>query len=299
MSYYDKRISQDNNGNNSLSSTPIKSIHLGKVVEVMDNHRIRVRIKGLDTRITNKSLPICYSLMPMHIHILPKKDEIVRIILSDVATPYDERLWIGPLITNYEYLEEQSYNYGDEITLDEKSFSELSAPIDRSNYPNSSGVFPNKDASVDEQKLLGRGNTEITIGKRIVELKAGKHEKDDISKSNTKNPALIHTRISNDGKSTTSLITADTILLLSHKGNPLLTPIRKEEITDNDLENMFKEAHPLPFGDTLLSFCELVRDAIIEHAHPESGMPPLKTSAINKLLNFDLVSFLSKTVKIN
>lgn len=298
MSYHDKQISEQNS-NNMESAVKTKTIHLGKVVEVLDNHRIRVRIQGLDTRITNRLLPICYSLMPLHIHMLPKKYEVVRIILSDISNPYEERLWIGPIITNYEYLDEQSYNYGDEVTLDEKSFSELSAPIDRENYPQSSGVFPSKDAPADEQKLLGRGNTEITIGKTLVELKAGKHEKGNINKANSKNPALIHARISDDGKTTTSLITADTILLLSHKGNPLLTPIRKEDITDNDLENMFTEAHPIPFGDILRDFCELVRDAVIEHAHPESGMPSIKGSAINKLVNFNLDSFLSKTIKIN
>lgn len=298
MSYYDKSISQSNN-NGSQSNARTKSIHYGKVVEVLDNHRIRVRIQGLDTKIKNNKLPICYSLLPLHIHMIPKTGEVVRIILTDVSTPYDERLWIGPVVTNYEYLSGQVYNYGDEVTMTEESLSQLDAPIDRNNYNQSSGVFPSKDANADEQKLLGRGNTEMTLGKFRVELKAGKHEAGDINKRNGHNPALIQNRISEDGKSTTSLITADAILLLSHKGSPLLSSIRKEDITDVDLENAFTEAHPLPFGDVLQIFCELLRSAVAEHAHPESGMPPLKGSALNKLLEFDLSSFLSKSVKIN
>lgn len=298
MSYYDKAIAQGNNNAQSGGSRT-KTIHLGKVVEVLDTHRLRVRIQGLDTKLKNSKLPVCYSLMPLHIHMLPKVDEVVRIILTDTSTPYDERLWIGPVVTNYEYLSGQPFNYGDEVTMAEESIGQLAAPIDRSNYNQSAGVFPAKDADANEQKLLGRGNTEITVGKTRVELKAGKHETGDINKRNSRNPALIQSRISEDGEKTTSLVTADTILLLTHKGSPLLPSIRKEEITDKDLEDAFTEAHPIPFGDILKTFCELVRGAMVEHAHPESGMSPLKGSAMNKLLEFDLESFLSKSVKIN
>lgn len=297
MSYYDKSIAHGGYDNQSNNHT--KTVHLGKVVEVLDAHRLRVRVQGLDTRLKNSQLPICYSLMPLHIHILPKVTEMVRIILTDTATPYDERLWIGPIITNYEYLSAQPYNYGDVVSLTEESIGQLEAPIDRKNYAQSSGVFPAKDSNGDEQKLLGRGNTEITLSKTRVELKAGKHEANDINKRNSRNPALIQSRISEDGNKTTSLVIADTILLLTHKGSPVLPSIRKEEITDKDLDNVFVEAHPIPFGDVLKNFCEIVREALLEHAHPESGMPSLKGNAINKLLEFDLDSFLSKSVKIN
>jgi hypothetical protein len=298
MSYYDKIIAQGSN-NSTQSSNRTKTIHMGKVVEVLDAHRLRVRIQGLDTKLKNNKLPVCYSLLPLHIHMLPAVGEVVRIILTDTSTPYEERLWIGPVVTHYEYLSGQSYNYGDEVTMTEESIGQLAAPIDRSNYVQSAGVFPAKDAAAYEQKLLGRGNTEITLGKTRVELKAGKHEAGNINKRNNQNPALIQSRISDDGKKTTSLVTADSILLLTHKGNPLLPAIRKEDITDKDLDDAFEEAHPIPFGDVLKTFCELLRSAVTEHAHPESGMPPLKGSALNKLLEFDLESFLSKSVKIN
>lgn len=298
MSYYDHQI-QKASGSSTQEPSRSKAIHYGLVTELLDAHRIRVRIQGIDTKIQTNKLPICYALIPLHLHFLPKVGEVVRVILSDASNPFDDRLWVGPVITDYDYLNQQAYPFGQEVTLTEQAIADLTTPVPRNSFPNSAGVFPDAIPNADEQKLLGRGNTEIGLDLRTAYLKAGKHTKDDIHKRNAVNQGTIQTNISQDGTKSSALILADMLLLLSHQGTPRPSSLHGQEFTDSDIDAAFAQAHPLPYADILRSFCELVRNAINEHVHPYDGKSPIKGDAMRKLNEFDLDSFISKNVKIN
>jgi len=84
--------------------------HYGKVISIDDPYdagRIRVRIEGVDNRITeanqlkdpkNGGLPWCQPLMPKFINVVPKVGEVVKIAVFDFRNKQIRREYIGPVI---------------------------------------------------------------------------------------------------------------------------------------------------------------------------------------------------------
>jgi hypothetical protein len=68
---------------------------------------------------------------------------------------------------------------------------------------------------------------------------------------------------------------ANKINLLTHKdGNPRFDLTNQDNlISDDVLEEILQEAHQLPFGDVLLEYLILLKEALLYHVHNGSGNP--------------------------
>lgn len=274
-----------------------KVIYVGNVISItddLDSNRIKVRIPELDNNINNIDLPYCYNIFGQSFKNLPKIGEAVIIIVSDPRKPYNDRLWLSPIIRNYEALNKDNNN-------DQNSFVGISGYYEK--YlkgvkplvlnPNSIGIVPKNNSNII---IEGRNNSDIVFGDNNIRFRFGFSDYDDKKKYNNVNQGNIFLNNDKDNKITTTIVQSDNILLLSHKGSPKPKTIIE---TNKDINDMFVKAHPLPFGDLLVSVLELFRTCMINHYHPAATFTPIKEDFIKKLMEFDFNSILSKGVRIN
>jgi len=65
------------------------------------------------------------------------------------------------------------------------------------------------------------------------------------------------------------------INLLTHKdGSPRFNLTNQDDlISDDELQKILSEAHQLPFGDVLLEYLRLMKNALFLHVHNGNGNP--------------------------
>lgn len=303
-----------------------KDIQIGLVVSVDDPTgmgRIKVNISGTGQRGGDNGdsidkLPWCFPLLQKHINIRPKINEAVLIFVLDKNKPFENRFFLGPINSQPQFLNFDPYFPS---ALAGLSIGNQKPNQSIANIPElKDGVFPNSE----DISIQGRFNTDITQKPNEILLRAGKFEISD----NAKNPYKIrfnsktqgYIQIKNDiilsktdtttEKGSVTNIVSNKINLLTHKdGSPnfnLTDP--KMLITDDELETILAEAHQLPFGDVLLQYLILIKDALYNHVHNGNGKSATDlTSSGNKqsLATFkekadDLEkSMLSKNIRIN
>jgi len=303
-----------------------KNIQIGLVVNVDDPTgmgRIKVKLiaapqQGGDNGELNADLPWCFPLLPKHLNIQPKVNEAVLIFLLDKNKPFENRMFLGPINSQPHLLKFDPYF---STAMAGLSIGNQNPDQSIANIPElKSGVFPKQE----DISIQGRFNTDITQKENEIILRAGKFEISD----NPKNPYKIrfnaktqaYIQIKNDvilSKSETTSergsvtnIVSNKINLLTHKdGSPKFNLTDPEMlITDAELEKILAEAHQLPFGDILLQYLTLLKDAVFNHVHNGNGKSATDlTSSGNKqaLATFkekadDLEkSMLSKNIRIN
>lgn len=274
----------------------IRNIYYGEVITIddsTDGGRIRVKILGLDNKITNnEDLPYCYPMLPKFFHVYPQIGEVVRIFIEDITYPQRGRFWLGSVVSQPQkigfdsiYTALSTTNMG--LTTPEK------APT---TYPDADGVFPTKS----DIAIIGKDNTDIILRSGQVELRAGKHENDNILKLNTTNPASIsltfEQREDNETHYSNTIVTSDKIALISHDGIPKL---KATKVSASDRARIFNEGHPIGRGDLIVEIFEIFRKAIISHIHPYSGVPVDKNAIISELEKIDFESILQRNIVIN
>lgn len=309
----------------------------GQVVSVYDDYslgRIQVRIKGSqsaggDDGVANKNLPFCVPMIPKHISITPKVGESVWVFVFDKNRQHADRLYIGPIISQ---LDKLNHDEGRTSALAGFTFGPVTPKINMTNIPQLIGVFPNSD----DVSIQGRYNTEITQKVNEIVIRAGKFETSPQTfqnpypfQFNTKTQAYI--QIQNDVKiysddmliknfsdganldgafGTITNIVASKINLITHRdGTPRFNVTGQETlISDDEMNRILNEAHQLPFGDVLIEYLKLLKEALFAHVHNGSGNPATDlTASGNKqpLAAFkakadDLEkSMLSKNIRIN
>lgn len=303
----------------------------GVVVSVYDPKylgRIKVRIKGSpnkggDDNVTDENLPWSFPLLPKLIGIQPKPKEAVLIFLMDENKPFTDRLYLGPINSQPHLLNLDPYYYSAWAGF---SFGSQDAAVSIDTIPAVKGVFPNpQDVSIQ-----GRYNTDITQKENEVVIRAGKFETNKPSKTNPftfkfntktqgyiqiKNNAILvkdSTETTNDETERGSVtnIVSNKINLLTHKnGSPRFNLTNQDNlISDEELLKIIDDAHQLPFGDVLLTYLRLMKDAIFAHVHNGNGNPATDLTgsgnkqaiAIFKKKADDLEkAMLSRNVRIN
>ncbi len=268
-----------------------KTLYYARVIDIndpLDSQRIRVRIKGLDDRISDEKLPWCDSFLPLMNFILPKRDELVKIILFNSTEPNMRRQWIGPVISQFQSLKFDGYL----TALKNTDLSQQTPDKGVSNIPDAKGVYPEKD----DIALLGRDNTDVLLKSNLVLIRAGKFVKNNNVTLNNTNPSYIHLRMSSDGKKSTAAMVADKIYLIAHEGATTYPAI----LTDKILEDIEKNADPAVLGNPLYEVLKLMIIHDLTHVHTSAEMPPNPGSGKYKELSvFDLAKILSKNIKIN
>jgi hypothetical protein len=302
-------------------------LKFGEVVSIDDafgTGRIKVRIKGSqstggDDGILNSDLPYAFPMIPKHILVTPKIGEAVWVFVFDRNKQHVDRLYIGPIISQLPKLNKDDAKLS---AMAGFSFGVMKPNTNVDTIPLLKGVFPNKE----DISIQGRYNTDITQKNNEIVLRAGKFETAPISKQNPfpfqfnartqayiqiKNDVIISAPDSETkDKGSVTNIVANKINLITHKeGSPRFNVTDQNGlITDDELAKILDEAHQVPFGDVLIEYLKLLKEALFAHVHNGNGNPATDlASSGNKqaLATFksraeDLEkSMLSKNIRIN
>lgn len=288
------------------------TFYFGKVEnnkDEFDTGVIKVRIKNVDDKIVEPDdLPNCFPLLQKFIHIKPKIGETVMVFVPDAANEFTDRVYIGPIISQPQFLGYDNHFYTSRSAFDTGLVEPKEAP---STVPENKGVYPNND----DIAIQGRGNSDIILKKNEVVIRAGKFVDNENSKEvklfNKKNPAYIQLR--NDERidakdeskrGTVANVVANKINLLTHAdGRPnFILNDQSELITEEAMVEILENAHPLVFGDLLIQYLKLQRAAFINHVHPYHGRKPQDLAGVSDIddyLDFDLDRLISKNVRTN
>lgn len=273
-----------------------------------DGERIKVRLSPEDDKVSDDRIPYVYPLLPKLLHIKPKMGEYVLVILTEASNGYSNRYYIGPIISQPQFMDDETYGYR-ALSL----------------YPNSVKVpdvapstNPDSDGTLAREKdvaIYGRKKNDIIISDDDIKIRSGSRMFDNNAKGrlvyNRLDPAFIqlkHTDSKNpipgDEENTyrsTATIVADKINLISHQSN---TPFRTTEgkhdlITDDEMQKILEKAHQLPYGDILVDFLKQFVHTFAVHTHPYPGLAPCGTSEFIETTTYDLDKILSESVRIN
>jgi hypothetical protein len=288
--------------------------YYGKVVSNEDNlgaNRIKARITGIDDSVTRDNIPFAFPMVQKFLHVIPKVGESVLVFIPDVKNPNIDRMYMGPIISQPQLLFKDSELFSSKSALDSGVKEPQPAPF---TIPENRGVYPD----VKDIALQGRDNTDIRLKEKEVLIRAGQFESDtpkgEIPKFNKVNPSYIqikHDATLKRGTQNTETeiggainVVSNKINLLTHKnGSPRFAlNDQNNMISDEELQRIVKDAHPLVYGDNLIEFLKVLINAFVNHVHAYPGMKPQDLSGSNDidgLLEFNLESFLSKNIKIN
>lgn len=294
---FDKPILQKSNPYKPVdqTSTVTRTIYYGEVTSIDDpteGGRIQVKILDFDNRTANPDLPWCYPLLPKFFFVLPQVGEMVRIFIEDIKYPERSRFWLGSVIS-----QPHKIGFDSRYTALSTTNMALTSPEPApSTYPDAVGIYPLKT----DVGIIGKVNTDVLLRINQVQIRAGKHENGDVLKLNTTNPAQITLTFEKkpDAASfySNTVIQSDKIAIISHNGDPQFKAVNLE---DKDRERIFNEGHPLGRADLIVEALNVIRNVLINHIHPYSGLPVDKNLLIKNLedLNFD--NILQKNIVIN
>lgn len=267
-----------------------KTVEIGEVVSVDDPYhmgRIKVRIKGSrngggDDGVLDNDLPWCVPLIPKFFTSQPKPKEAVYIFRFSKFKEFADRMYIGPIISQPDKLQFDPF-YTSALRPFTFSSEQPNISIDR--IPELKGVFPNPE----DVTIQGRFNTDITQKHNEILIRAGKFETNKASdenpyqfkfNSNTqgyiqiKNDVLINKE--QNKKGTVTNVVSNKINLITHEdGSPRFNVTNQDNlISDEEMSKIIKEAHPIPYGDVLLEYLILFKEALFYHVHNGNGNQP-------------------------
>jgi len=288
--------------------------YYGSVVSNTDElgaNRIKVRITGIDGTIADDDLSFAFPMIQKFVHIIPKIDEVVMVFIPDVNNPHIDRMYLGPIISQPQMMFRDDELYSSKSVLGSGIRNPLPSP---NTIPENKGVYP----KTEDIAIQGRDNSDLIFKEKEVIIRAGQYESDtvegDIPKFNKANPSYVQIKHDVTINQPTDKIepelggvinvVTNKINLLTHKnGSPRFSLNDQDStISDEELQKIITEAHPLVFGDNLVEYLKLQRAAFSNHAHPYPGAkqePLADTNAVEKYLEFNLDSLLSKNIRIN
>lgn len=283
----------------------------GVVVNNIDpygGNRIQVRLGNTyDGFIPEDELLYCTPLMPKLMHIIPKVDEMVLVFLQKNDSGKSNRFYIGPVLS-------QPQKYFHELNSSARVF--MDNPDDSDNMTlqkpdNGDNVGSVPD--LNDVSLIGRDNAELRLKESEVRLMCGYKEDgqgpvETNMKFNRVSPAFIQMQYNTrrdpatiaSTKEYDSSITlfADRINLISRHSDIGVGELDNDELITEDKMNMLlKNCHPLVYGDKLTEYLKAFRTAFLSHTHPYSMLMPVQDSNVVNILNYDFNEMLSKSVK--
>lgn len=304
MTMHNKHVRGDNNLYSNKSS--FNYLKYGEVMSVDDPNglgRIKVWIKGSvttggDDEIVGgtanyEKLPWCFPLLPKHLSIQPKEGEGVWVFLFSRDKENADRMYIGPVTSQ---LDKLNYDKARTTALAGFTYGSIAPNVNITNkgnaiaLPELVGVFPNPE----DVSIQGRYNTDITQKENEIVIRAGKFVETPIFNMTEnpypfvfnratqgyiqiKNDAIIETSktdntlVGNRTGTVTNII-SNKINLITHGGSPSFDVTNQQNlISDEEMLRILSEAHQLPFGDILLQYLKLLKDAFLNHVHNGNG----------------------------
>ena len=312
------------------SGKDVTFIQRGKVVSIDDANdagRIKVRVIGTDNDEKDADIFYAFPMLPKHLNIVPKLKEAVLIFTFTSANQKVDRMYMGPIIPQPQFLENSDY--------DLEAWNGFSfGSTDLGPAPSTRGKLKGGYPAKEDIALQGRKNTDLILKDNEVLLRAGKFVFQGDAADNSKNPSEFDEVLGykfnsrtqgyiqikynaqvnvpkddNDDKKYGSItnIVSNKINLLTHaEGNPRFTLANQENlISDDEMQRILTEAHPLLFGDKTIELLKLMMLAITNHSHKYNGLPahaegesPAALS-IQEMVQYNLEQLLSKNIRIN
>jgi hypothetical protein len=221
-------------------------------------------------------------MLPKHLQIIPKIGEAAFVFVFDKLRQNVDRMYIGPITSQLDKLNKDEARI---TALRGFTFGVLNPNVNVATIPEIKGVFP----SEEDISIQGRFNTDITQKSNEIVLRAGKFEVTTVTDKNpypftfnTKTQAYI--QILNDTKlsvdesgnqinGTITNIVANKINLITHKdGSPRFNVTGQDKlISEDEMARILTEAHQVPFGDVLLEYLKLLKEALFFHVHNGNG----------------------------
>lgn len=276
----------------------VRTVQIGIVASVDDPNnlgRIKIRVPGQtnvggDGNTPIDELPWSYPMMPKFFTSLPKVGEGVFVMTFSNQSSHADRLYFGPIISQLDKLNLDLLNT---TGLNSFTFATTNPNVATTRIPALNGVFPKPD----DISIQGRYNTDIILRKNEILIRAGKFVE---SKPNENNPYAFQFNNSTQGfiqiknnvnfggqsgiGSVTNIV-GSKINLITHKdGVPRFNVMNQEsQISDEEILNILQNAHPLPFGDLLVQYLILLKNAFLNHVHNYNGIPPTDLTVGNTL----------------
>lgn len=190
MSIFDREITTDNNIQNIIFGTVIDNNdpeNAGRIRVLLDNYKYKIYNyepwkKGDPVKGTITDPFIVNPFLPKLINVIPKKDELVKIIFYNPNFPELDKEYVGPIISQYQNIAFE--NSIQARSLYQSSQSNLGPNL--ANFEYSDGLLPN----IEDITLLGRKSTDITIKDNDILLRSGKVNLKDNKKFNKKGSVL-------------------------------------------------------------------------------------------------------------
>jgi hypothetical protein len=180
--------------------------------------------------------------------------------------------------------------------------------------PETFGAYPKEE----EVSVAGRKNSDIILGDDDIRIRCGAKKVTDLDKGtcifNADSPAYIKLKYhekpikitkkdgSGEDVESTATIVADRINLIGNKSQfqPCNRQNPDEFIDDDNMKNLIEKAHQIPYGDVLVHFLRMFRQALLYHTHKYSMLPTTVDPVfVQPVKDFDLNSMLSESIKIN
>lgn len=282
----------------------IKICQVIDVYDENDGERIKVRLSPEDDRKSDDDVPYAFPLLPKLLHIKPKVGEYVLIILTEVDNGHSVRYYIGPIISQPQYMEKED-SLISATSLYPGGFKQ--PDIAPSMNPDSHGAL----ADDSDIALYGRKKNDIILTDNDVRVRCGNR-----LKGSSKNGGIIFNRtdpsylllrhddtkngVKGDEYRSTATIVADKINLIGNQSKePFKTNDKNDMISNSEMQKIIEKAHQLPYGDTLIEFLKMFIGAFAKHVHPYPGLPPCQTPEYIEATTYDLNKILSDSVRIN
>ena len=254
------------------------NVRYGIVVQCVDkkgNGEIKVRLGNGDTEIPDSETRPAYPALPLMTHVIPQKGEMVTLFVSSQDSNDESPLYyLGPIVNAPENLAS--------CQAPESLDNRDSSPVQEKNdyTKEERGILYSES---DDISLYGRKNSDMILGNKALALRYKvRSRKDNTDVFNMDTPSAV---ILNDVGVN---VIGDKINLIgnhSANGNTLFKEKNKYLAKETAYESFAKgeTAHPVPFGNELVSILQTMADAIAEHKHNMTGKSPDDGPAIVKL----------------
>lgn len=288
----------------------IKKAQVESITDDADGMRIKARLPQ-DGDVPTADLPYAFPLLPKSFQTLPKIGEGVFIICDSLDSVKGNRYYIGPIISQPQFNEKDEYSYG-RGTATSLLQGGLLEPLNKiSNFSETEGAFPAKESV----SVIGRDSEDIEMKNGNLNIRCGIRES-PIDNSGDLRGKVIYNNIdptylklkykknltSGKGKEANSIATlvADKINLVSNKDiNGFNLTDTDNLISDSEYQRLMDNLHQLPYGDKLVEFLTLLRNAVLTHVHPYPLMPPCNAGSIPTITAYNLEDILSNNVRIS
>ena len=288
----------------------IKKAQVESITDDADGMRIKARLPQ-DGDVPTSDLPYAFPLLPKSFQTLPKIGEGVFIICDSLDSVRGNRYYIGPIISQPQFNEKDEYSYG-RGTATSLLQGGLLEPLNKiSNFSETEGAFPSKESV----SVIGRDSEDIEMKNGNLNIRCGIRES-PIDNSGDLRGKVIYNNIdptylklkykknltSGKGKEANSIATlvADKINLVSNKDiNGFNLTDTENLISDSEYQRLMDNLHQLPYGDKLVEFLTLLRNAVLTHVHPYPLMPPCNAGSIPTITAYNLEDILSNNVRIS